>query len=169
MPFPHEYLHAFPSYFGRFFSQYFARFLQDPAVSERQQAAYAQILEFLDNVTLPDFPKNVRECLESITPEEEQDCLNNSLANMRSLLKAPEAYIKAHRQTLEQYMDFRKSDEYRDSPAYQIQAQMKRMMDSSGYYETFIPAMKELSPSYAEYAQQLTAANQVFLSLYPSV
>jgi len=32
--------------------------------------------------------------------------------------------------------------------------------NSNGYYDTFIPAMKRLSKSYAEYVNQLNVANE---------
>ncbi len=37
------------------------------------------------------------------------------------------------------------------------------------YYDVFLPALKELSSSYAQYRRQLEAANQALLSQYPEI
>ena len=159
-------LQAFPSYFGQFLCLHFARFLKEPAVTDEQKKAYARIIRFLDTVTL-DFPEDLQTLLRESTPDSDIHWIDGMIQETGELLKAPADYLRDHKQALEEYLAYRQSDEYRQSPAFQLQSRMKALMASSGYYEEFIPAMKELSPSYAAYAEQLETANQVFLEQYP--
>jgi hypothetical protein len=46
---------------------------------------------------------------------------------------------------------------------------MKEFCSASGYYDVFIPALKELSPSYAEYYKKLEAANEKLIARYPGI
>ncbi len=38
---------------------------------------------------------------------------------------------------------------------------------TSGYYDILIPAMKRLSPAYAEYVKQSEIANEKMYAIYP--
>jgi DNA-binding transcriptional MerR regulator len=160
-------LQAFPSFYGRFFCLHFARFLQQPAVTERQQAAYRQIIEFLDNAPELQFPIELQDYLQNIMQDFSEEQIHDMIANTQELLKQPDKYIRDHHDAIERYRSFKQSGAYRRSPVFQIQKLMKDFMASSGYYENFIPAMKELSPSYAAYAKQLEAANAAFVTQYP--
>ena len=44
---------------------------------------------------------------------------------------------------------------------------MKQVCATNGYYDTFIPAMRKLSPQYNEYYEQMLKANDIFLKSYP--
>ena len=160
-------LHAFPSYYGRFICLHFARFLNEPIVSDRQEAAYQRMIRFLDNVPALTFSEDLQEYLQEITQHIGNEQIEEIQKSTRELLKNAEKYLTDHQQTLAQYREFQQSDAFRHSPAYRIQQQLKTFLNASGYYEEFIPAMKELSPSYAAYYQQLEEANEKFLSLYP--
>ena len=45
----------------------------------------------------------------------------------------------------------------------------KEFNSTSGYYNIFIPALKELSSSYSEYHNQLERAGKIFLGKYPDI
>lgn len=62
-----------------------------------------------------------------------------------------------------------KSDAFRNSPSYRLMTLMKEFCSASGYYDVFIPALKELSPSYAEYYKKLEAANEKLIARYPGI
>ncbi len=70
---------------------------------------------------------------------------------------------------LSQYLAYKQSDEYKNSPVYKIQIMLKEFNSSSGYYNIFIPAMKKLSPSYRDYYKQVEIANKKLLSEYPEI
>jgi len=70
---------------------------------------------------------------------------------------------------LEFYIQYKKSDEYKSSPAYMIQKKLTEFNSTSGYYNVFIPAMKKLSTSYAEYYKKLEIANEKLIKAYPEV
>ena len=46
-------------------------------------------------------------------------------------------------------------------------AYMKQVCATNGYYDTFIPAMRQLSPLYNEYYEQMLIANERFAESYP--
>ncbi len=78
-------------------------------------------------------------------------------------------FMEQHKETLDEYLAFKRSEGYRDSLPGKLEALMKDFVRSSGYYDVFIPAMKKLSPSYAEYLQRMEAANEKLLIKYPQI
>ena len=50
-----------------------------------------------------------------------------------------------------------------------MQNVLKEFNRASGYYDVFIPAMKKLSASYAEYYRQMELANDKLLEQYPEI
>ncbi|HQA59594.1 MAG: hypothetical protein GX866_01265 [Firmicutes bacterium] len=61
-------------------------------------------------------------------------------------------------------MAFKQSDEYKNSPMFQIESILKEFCSTSGYNDVFITALKELSPSYADYCKQLEIANNKLMT-----
>ena len=56
-------LEAFPGYYGQFICLHFARFLDEPIETSEQQAAYEEIIAFLDNAPSIDFPIEIQSFL----------------------------------------------------------------------------------------------------------
>lgn len=81
----------------------------------------------------------------------------------------PKDYIMNNKERLDEYIKYKQSSEYLNYPVYKIQQILKSFNYTSGYYEVFIPAIKELSPSYAEYYMQLEASNEKLLAEYPEI
>ena len=100
-------------------------------------------------------------------PETLREIVADYAAQIGELLQDPRAYIQNHRQMLEKIIAERANDAYRQSPSYAARKQMRTLMEASGYTEVFLPAMKELSPAYAEYAAKLEEANRIFLEYFP--
>lgn len=161
-------LDAFPGYYGRFIGLYFARFLNEPVRTERQQAAYERIISFLDNIPPLNLPEDLKTCLES-ADEIGTEQITEMIGNLRESIENTDDFINKYKEMLEQYIAYRQSDEYKASPAFRLMSFMKEFNQTSGYYDVFIPAMKELSPSYAEYYKQLEAANEKLLKAYPEI
>ncbi len=68
---------------------------------------------------------------------------------------------------LEAYNTYKQSEEYKKSPAYRLMEYMKQICATNGYYDTFIPAMRKLSPLYNEFYEQMLKANERFVEIYP--
>lgn len=83
--------------------------------------------------------------------------------------KAIEYYTSENKEVLEQYLAYKKSEEYKNSATYKFETILKEFNETSGYYDVFIPAMKKLSASYSEYCNQMEIANEKLVSQYPEV
>ena len=162
-------LDAFPGYYGRFVSLHFARFLNMPIETPEQQEAYAKIVCFLDNIPAMVFPEDVEDFLAETTRDIGTQSIKTMIEKTQDAIENPEAFFSENKETLDDYLVFKQSDEYKNSPAYTLQKLLKDFNNTSGYYDVFIPAMKKLSPSYADYCRQLERANETFLSRYPDM
>ncbi|BCN29081.1 MerR family transcriptional regulator [Anaeromicropila herbilytica] len=160
-------LGAFPGYYGRFICLHFARFLNEVPRTKEQKLAYNEIIEFLDNVPSINFPEEIQAYFDESTEHMTTNHINKMLDNMKQTSENPERFLEENKEMLEQYLAFRQSDEYKNSPMYQLQCLLQEFNRTSGYNDIFIPAMKRLSVSYAEYSRQLVIANEKFLSKYP--
>jgi len=160
-------LEAFPGYYGRFVCLHFARFLNELIRTESQQAAYDRIIAFLDDMPPLNLPEDLKAFLMEATDEITTEQIMESLEQTKKNIENPDEFLSNNREMLEKYMAFRQSDAYRNSPAYRLMAYIKAFNQASGYYDVFIPAMKALSPSYAEYSKKLEVANEKLLAEYP--
>lgn len=161
-------LDAFPGYYGRLISIHFARFLNEPIQTEEQRAAYKTVISFLDNVAPPEMPKDLEDYLTQGTEHIGTDEMKQMLENTKSSIEKPEKFLSDNKEMLQQYLAYKQSDEYKNSSACRLMEFMKRFNSTSGYYDVFIPAMKQLSASYAEYYKKLEAANEKLLAQYPA-
>lgn len=162
-------LEAFPGYYGRFIYLHFASFLNEPIKTDRQQLAYSQIISFLDEAPPLDLPEELQEYLVENTKTLGTSQITEIIHNVRASLDDPEEFLSHNKEILDQYLAYRQSEEYRASPAYKLMSYMKQFNSTSGYYDVFIPALKELSPSYAEYHRQIEMANEKMLTEYPDL
>lgn len=162
-------LDAFPGYYGRFICLNFARYLNEPIITEEQKSAYKEILEFLDNVPPLNFPEDLQAYLFEGTKHISTININEMIEKTKQSIQNPEKFLSENKEILEHYLSFMQSDEYKNSPMYQIQTLLKKFNKTSGYYDIFIPAMKKLSLSYAEYSKQMEIANVKLLAQYPEI
>jgi DNA-binding transcriptional MerR regulator len=160
-------LEAFPGYYGRFICLHFARFLGEPIATDEQRSAYGRILSFLDNVPDFDLPDDLKKYLVENTEHMGTIEINEMIANVKNSIENPEVFLEENKEMLAQYFLYRESDEYRNSPAFRIQSLLMEFNKNGGYYDEFIPAMKDISPSYAVYCKQLEAASEKILAAYP--
>lgn len=162
-------LMSFPGYYGRFICLHFARFLNEPIKTENQKAAYKEIIEFLDNIPSLNFPKDLQEYLIEGTKHISTEDIKKMTKKTKLSIENPDNFLSDNKEILKQYLKFKQSVEYKNSPAYKIQSLLKEFNSVSGYYDIFIPAMKKLSNSYAEYYRQLEIANEKLLEQYPEI
>lgn len=187
-------LGAFPGEFGRFIALHFAQFLPDTIENAEQQAAYEEIISFLDDTATLSFPVQGQSTLDDQQPaldnqlstlydlqsalDAQQPTLENqqamlSLSDWRQLsadmiinVQRAEQFLEENEESIKAYLGFKQSEQYLTSPAFQMQQLLRQFQQASGYYERFIPAMKRLSPAYREYIEQLEQASDALRAKY---
>lgn len=162
-------LESFPGYYGRFICLHFARFLDEPLVTDKQKAAYEKITFFLDNLPPLNLPEDLQDYLMEGTKHLGTEQITEMLENAQKSTENPDDFLLENKEALEQYLAFKQSNEYKDSPAFRMQALLMEFNRTSGYYDVFIPALKELSRSYSDYYKQLEIANEKLLVKYPKI
>lgn len=160
-------LDAFPGYYGRFICLHFSRFLNEPITTEKQAAAYDKILAFLDEMPALEFPESLKGFLAETTGHIGTEAIREMMESTRRSVEDPARFLADHKEILDQYLAYKKTRGYQASPAYKLHELLKEFNQASGYYDVFLPAMKELSTSYAEYSQKLELANEKLLEAYP--
>lgn len=161
-------LDTFPGYFGKLICLHFAAFFGEPAATADQDAAYREIVSFLDDFPAADFPKEVQEFLDEATVGLSAGKIHAVTEGMLECVSQPERFLDEHRDSLQQFFSVRLSEEYKTSPARKAADLLREFLESGGYYDTFLPAMERLSPSYAQYRQQIALADRVFRAEYPA-
>lgn len=162
-------LEAFPGYFGRYICLHFARFLNEPIKTERQQAAYERVISFLDNMPRLSLPDDLQKYILDYTEDIGTNQINKMIDDYRKNIENIDEFLSDYKEILEKYMEYRQSEEYQKSPAGRLMEYMKEFNSTNGYYDEFIPALKELSPSYAEFYKQLELANEKLMNKYPGI
>lgn len=160
---------AFPGYYGRFICMHFARFLNEPIRTKPQQIAYDTILSFLDTLPVLNIPKDLEEYINEGTKHLGTKQISEMLEATSKSYQNPDAFLSGNKEMLSKYWEYKRSDEYKNSPAFKLMELMKEFNRSNGYNDIFIPAMKQLSPSYAEYCRKLEAASKKLLEQYPEL
>lgn len=173
-------IHSFPGMFGIYLSLHFGRFLQHPIETEAQREAYTKIVSYLDDMALEmsveedslwndersdeliDYMQEILTSQEGHQLEQVQQAMMNSL---EEAAEKPEAFFE--RKSIANYIAYRSSEEYKQTPASKMAALLRQFQQQSGYKENFIENMKILSPSYASYYTQLEALNESFIAQYP--
>lgn len=164
-------LELFPSYYGKFISLNFSRYLTGSIETEEQMEAFSQIIEFFDNAPDMDIPKDLQqyldEYLEFYSGEEGIEKINSIVKGKETAFQNIDEFVKDNKEILDKYMQFKQSEEYKNSPAYKFMELMKEFCQTNGYYDIFIPAMRKLSPLYNQYYEQMLKANEEFEKKYP--
>ena len=164
-------LELFPSYYGKFISLNFSRYLTGSIETEEQKDAFQEIIEFFDNVPDMTIPIHLQEYLdqylELYSGEEGTEKINSILQEKQDAMQDINAFVDNNKEILDAYHNFKQTEEYKSSPAYQLMELMKEFCSSNGYYDVFIPAMRRLSPLYNEYYEQMLRANEEFIKKHP--
>lgn len=162
-------LNIFPGYYGKFISIHFGRFLNSKLETEEQKEAYKTIIKFLDEVESFDIPKDLQSIIDTITLSVNDLDLQNISDAMKDAVYDFEKYYEENKEVLEQYIEYKKTEEYKKSDAARLMELFRRFCETSGYYDIFIPAMRKLSPEYNDYYIKLIKANEKFLEKHPEV
>lgn len=155
-------LDAFPGGYGKMLSIHFAAYLNEPIATTEQKNAYDVIVRFLDGIKieipddLTDYLERITNAMDTVVLQKSQDSIDEAIAN-------PAEFIKNNEDMLKQYKLFSESEEYKETPAYRLKELFKQILETNGYNDIFVPAMKQLSPSYKHYCSSLETANEIFL------
>lgn len=164
-------LDLFPSYYGKFISLNFARYLTGKIETEEQMKAFQEIIEFFDNIPNLELSMELQmfldEYLDYYSSEDGVEKINTIILGKEDAMQDIDAFVKNNKEILDEYYNFKQSDAYKNSPAYQLMEVMKQFCASSGYYDVFIPAMRRLSPTYDAYYVQMLKANEQFMKNHP--
>ncbi len=155
-------LDKFPGYYGKMVCSHFSSFLSDPITTDEQQEAFETIIDFLDEVDIV-IPEDMQELLDELTRIADTADIKSVSSALVVAMENPEQYISDHKEVLEQYRAIITSDEYKATPMYRLQELLKQLQKENGYNDIFIPAMQRLSPSYREYYENLSLANDIFI------
>lgn len=164
-------MELFPSYYGKFICLNFSRYLTGKIETNEQMKAFKEIIDFFDNVPDIEIPKDLQEYLdeylEKYSSEEWQEQMNNIIQAKDKNIRNIDEFVRNNKEVLDQYNEYKKTEEFKNSPANRLMELMKQVCSTNGYYEKFIPAMRKLSPLYNEYYEQLIKANEQFIKNYP--
>lgn len=164
-------LELFPGYYGKFFSLNFSKYLTGKIETKEQMKAFHQIIDFFDNVPDINLPGDLQEYLEhyleEYSSEEGIEKINSVIQEKNNAILNIDEFVKRNKAALEEYTKFKQTEEYRNSPAFRLMEYMKQVCTANGYYDSFIPAMRRLSPLYNEYYEQMLKANEKFSTNYP--
>ena len=161
----------FPGYYGKIIRLHFSKYLTGKVETEEQKKAFHQIIEFFDRVPEIRLPDDLREyldaCMKEGSGEEETEKLRHVLQEQEYALQNLDEFVRNHKKVLDDYQKYRQTEEYQNSPACRLMETMKQICAANGYDDTFIPAMRKLSPLYNEHYEQLLKANEQFTKSYP--
>ncbi len=156
---------AFPGFWGKYLSLHFGRFLQDPVQTKEQEDALHEICEYLDGVQfeIPEDLENEFDEMDSDTGRMVQCKADEALAEA---VNDPESWLDNNKETIDRYLEFQKTDEYRNSAGFKLMELLRNFNQDNGYNTIFIPAMRRLSPAYDEYMIKLQKADEIFSHQY---
>ena len=77
--------------------------------------------------------------------------------------------LKEHQEQLENYIEYKLSDEYKNSLVKKVQEEILIFQKETGYQDNFIENLKILSSSYREYLHQLEKLNKQYIYKFPQV
>lgn len=165
-------LQAFPGFYGRFITFHFGKYLDDSIETEEQEEAYRFVIQFLDEVkplSLPKFPEEIQKEIEEVFEFWTDERIAEIEKAKEEAIEDAESFLEKNKEMLEEYSKFKFSEEYESSIMGQTMKAFRSFGETSGYYNEFLPAMKKLSPSYAEYYNKLIAANDKLIEKMPEV
>jgi len=158
---------SFPGYFGRTICLQFAPYLNEPIQTEEQKQAYHDIEIFLDNLETFEFPQEVQSELDQVnefmTDEKIQDMNKSKVEALQDV----EAWMKDNKEFLDRYVQYKQSDEYKNSVSFKMSEVLRHFNSTNGYYDVFLPAMRRLSTSYNSYYDKMLKANDIMINKIP--
>ncbi|MBP3655210.1 MAG: MerR family transcriptional regulator [Clostridia bacterium] len=144
-----------PGPYGAYIADHFAPYLRHRITTPAQEDAYQRILDFWDDTHLR-LPLLYRLTIRLPHPPVSAAQMDAQIQSM--LTPTDEEYEQMKARTLSA-VRLRRNPLIRYSPAELIKRSMMRSLKDCGYYDIFIPAMKDLSPEYRAYHDALRTIN----------
>lgn len=161
---------AFPGNYGLFLSIHFGRFLDEPIQTIEQRAAYDKVVAYLDSVA-SHISEELGAYLGQAIPWNQNEDIRQYEDDMNRLMEQavtdPDTLFQS--MNIEQYVAYRTSDAFQQSPEGRIIDMMTAFQMSSGYADIFLKNLKILSPAYLQYCESLEKANQLLTKKYPAL
>ncbi|NGM80944.1 MerR family transcriptional regulator [Paenibacillus sp. 7124] len=155
---------SFPGVYGIYLSIHFGQFLSEKIDSDEKEEAFTKIVHFLDNIHITN---QLEQYLESSIPLMEHEEIEKMNTTVLNAIGDIDNYILTNKHSIEKYIEFRNSEEYKSTAAYKMQQLLLEFQQSNGYYEIFITNLKILSSTYRDYLSMLQEANELFIKKYP--
>lgn len=153
---------AVPGFTGYCFLHHFLPYLQIKIVTEEQQKAYDNIIEFWDNTTIkmPLPMKLTSWIMYLILPKTSIDTMVQKMEQTILLYTnpTPEQY-KTLKKQVASGVRLKNNPLYKYSPAGIAQRKFMKELQNKGYNDIFIPNMIKLSPEYKNYHDALMDIN----------
>ena len=156
---------AFPGFWGKYLALHFGQFLQEPVRTGDQEKALREVCDYLDSVQL-EVPEELKDCLDEMDTDIGRQAADQADAALSAAAEDPEGWLKNNREIIDQYLEFQKTAEYRNSPGAKLKELIREFNEEQGYNSVFIPAMRRLSPAYDEYLAKLEKADRIFMQQF---
>ncbi len=156
---------AFPGFYGKFLYLHFAPYLNKPIRTKEQQKAFDIIIRFLDSIDF-DIPDDLKKFLDEVSLDFDDGVIENLSDSVSAAVHETEEYMADNHEAIKSYIAYKQSEEYKTTPAYQMEKALHQFNDISGYNDIFIPAMCQLSEDYQKYHEKLSKANEKFAERY---
>lgn len=156
---------AFPGFWGKYLALHFGQFLQEPVRTGGQEKALREVCDYLDSVQL-EVPEELKDCLDEMDTDIGRQAADQTDAALSAAAEDPEGWLKNNREIIDQYLEFQKTAEYRNSPGAKLKELIREFNEEQGYNSVFIPAMRRLSPAYDEYLAKLEKADRIFMQQF---
>ena len=153
---------AFPGFWGKYLALHFGQFLQEPVRTGDQEKALREVCDYLDSVQL-EVPEELKDCLDEMDTDIGRQAADQADAALSEAAEDPEGWLKNNKEIIDQYLEFPKTAEYRNSPGAKLKELIREFNEEQGYNSVFIPAMRRLSPAYDEYLAKLEKADRVWV------
>lgn len=156
---------AFPGFWGKYLALHFGQFLQEPVRTGDQEKALREVCDYLDSVQL-EVPEELKDCLDEMDTDIGRQAADQADAALSEAAEDPEGWLKNNKEIIDQYLEFQKTAEYRNSPGAKLKELIREFNEEQGYNSVFIPAMRRLSPAYDEYLVKLEKADRIFMQQF---
>ena len=156
---------AFPGFWGKYLALHFGQFLQEPVRTGDQEKALREVCDYLDSVQL-EVPEELKDCMDEMDTDIGRQAADQADAALSEAAKDPEGWLKNNKEIIDQYLEFQKTAEYRNSPGAKLKELIREFNEEQGYNSVFIPAMRRLSPAYDEYLAKLEKADRIFMQQF---
>ena len=162
-------LEVFPDWYGRFIWLHFARFLDEPIRTDKQKEAYEIIIKVLDDMPKVTLTKELESYMTTITLELTNQQIVQMNVEVKKSMENMDDFLQKNEEQLNQYLLYKKSDQYKNSISCQFKNIIKEFYKTSDYIDIFLPAMRAISSSYDEYVICSEKANKKLIAKYPDI